>query len=171
MTRLKRNAIYKLLNRCPMNRKTGITSDHIIEIARHGKRLRLRRIGYLDLESGKHYEFLTNNFLMSPKIVVDIYKGRWKIEIFFKEIKQNLRIISFVGNSENAVFIQIYIALTVYLLLAYQKFRSRIGLSVQQLFHLIQINLLGETSLEELLNPRQLKIEISHDFSLLDMAA
>ncbi len=119
MTRLKRNAVYKLLSRCPVNRKIEITSDHIIEIASQGKRLRLRRIGYRDMESGKHYEFLTNHFQRSPKTIAEIYKERWKIELFFKEIKQNLRIKSFVGNSENAVLIQLYTALTVYLLLAY----------------------------------------------------
>ncbi len=117
-----------------MNRETGVTSDHIIEVVSQGKALRLRRIGYRDLETGKRYEFLTNHFRVSAKTIADIYKERWKIELFFKEIKQNLRIKSFVGNSENAVLIQIYTALTVYLLLAYQKFLSRFGLSDQKLF-------------------------------------
>ncbi len=94
------------------------------------KILRLRRIGYRDPESGKRYEFLTNHFRLSAKTITDIYKERWQIEIFFREIKQNLRVKSFVGNSENAALIHIYTALTVYLLLAYQKFLSRIGLSV-----------------------------------------
>ena len=170
VTRLKRNAVYKLLERRSVNRKTGVTSDHIIEVISRGKTLRLRRIGYRDPESGKHYEFLTNHFRLSPKTIADIYKERWKIELFFKEIKQNLRIKSFVGNSENAVMIQIYTALTVYLLLAYQKFLSRLGLSVQQLFQLIQLNLLGAASLEELLNPRRRKIENAYSLSLLDLA-
>ena len=171
VTRLKRNAVYKLLDRRPVNRKTGVTSDHIIEVVSQGKSLRLRRIGYRDPESGKHYEFLTNHFRLSPKTIADIYKERWQIELFFKEIKQNLRIKSFVGNSENAVLIQIYTALTVYLLLAYQKFLSRIGLSVQQLFQLIQLNLLGAASLEELLNPRRPRTENPYNLSLLHLAA
>lgn len=171
VTRLKRNAVYKLLERRPVNRKTGITSDHIIEVVSQRKALKLRRIGYRDPESGKHYEFLTNHFRLSPKTIAEIYKERWKIEIFFKEIKQNLRIKAFVGNSENAVMIQIYTALTVYLLLAYQKFLSRLGLSVQKLFQLIQINLLGAASLDELLNPRQRKIHNPYDFSLLQLTA
>jgi len=171
VTRLKQNAAYKLLERRPVNRKTGITSDHIIEATSKGKTLRLRRVGYRDPESGKRYEFLTNHFRLSPKTIADIYKDRWKIEIFFKEIKQNLRIKSFVGNTENAVLIQIYTALTVYLLLAYQKFLSRIGLSVQQLFQIIQLNLLGASSLEELLNPRRRKTENAYDFSLLSCGA
>ena len=171
VTRLKRNAVFKLLERRLVNRKTGVTSDHIIEVSSRGKSLRLRRIGYRDQETGKHYEFLTNHFRLSAKTIADIYKDRWQIELFFKEIKQNLRIKTFVGNSENAVLIQIYTALTVYLLLAYQKFLSRLGLSVQQLFQLIQLNLLGEASLEELLNPRRRKFDNSYNFTLLDYIA
>lgn len=171
VTRLKRNAVFKLLERRLVNRKTGVTSDHIIEVSSRGKSLRLRRIGYRDQETGKHYEFLTNHFRLSAKTIADIYKDRWQIELFFKEIKQNLRIKTFVGNSENAVLIQIYTALTVYLLLAYQKFLSRLGLSVQQLFQLIQLNLLGEASLDELLNPRRRKFDNSYNFTLLDCIA
>jgi FOG: Transposase and inactivated derivatives len=171
VTRLKQNAAYKLLERRAVNRKTGVTSDHIIEVVSKGKPLRLRRIGYRDPESGKRYEFLTNHFRLVPKTIADIYKDRWQIEIFFREIKQNLRIKTFVGNTENAVLIQIYTALTVYLLLAYQKFLSRIGLSVQQLFQIIQLNLLGNSSLEELLNPRRGKLEKAYDSSLLALIA
>ena len=171
VTRLKQNAVYKLLERRPVDRKTGVTSDHIIEVTSKGKTLRLRRIGYRDPESGTHYDFLTNHFRLVPKTIADIYKDRWQIEIFFREIKQNLRIKSFVGNTENAVLIQIYTALTVYLLLAYQKFLSRVGLSVQQLFQLIQLNLLGTRSLEELLNPRQRTTKNPYNLSLLTMAA
>ena len=171
VTRLKRNAAYKLLERRPVNRKTGVTSDHIIEVVSRGKTLRLRRIGYRDPESGKHYELLSNHFRLAAKTVADIYKDRWQIELFFKEIKQNLCIKTFVGNSENAVLIQIYTALTVYLLLAYQKFLSRLGMSVQQLFQLIQLNLLGSAPLEELLNPRRRKKDNSQYFSLLESGA
>ena len=170
VTRLKQNAVYKLLERRPVKRKTGVTSDHIIEATSKGKTLRLRRVGYRDPETGKHYEFLTNHFRLAPKTIADIYKDRWQIEIFFREIKQNLRIKTFVGNSENAVLIQIYTALTVYLLLAYQKFLSRIGLSVQQIFQILQLNLLGSASLEELLNPRRRKFENTYNISLLELS-
>ncbi len=133
--------------------------------------MRLRRVGYRDPETGKHYEFLTNHFRLSPKTIADIYKDRWQIELFFKEIKQNLRIKSFVGNSENAVLIQLYTALTVYLLLAYQKFLSRIGLSIQKLLQIIQLNLFGDASLDELLNPRQRRKQNSYSLSLLSLDA
>ena len=171
VTRLKDKAVYTLLERRPVNRKTGVTSDHIIEVINEDGPLRLRRIGYQDAETGKCYEFLTNHFRLSAQTIADVYKDRWQIELFFKEIKQNLRIKSFVGHSENAVLIQIYTALTTYLLLKYQKFLSRLGLSVQQLFQLIQINLLGAASLEELLNPRRRNNENPYNLSLLSLAA
>ena len=171
VSRLKQNAVFKLLERRQVNRKTGVTSDHIIGVAAKGKPLRLRRIGYRDPANGKRYEFLTNHFRLTPKTIADVYKERWQIELFFKEIKQNLRVKSFVGNSENAVLIQMYTALTTYLLLKYQKFLSRLGLSVQQLFQLIQVNLLGKASLEELLNPRRRKVGNAYDLSLLSLVA
>lgn len=171
VTRLKRNARYKLLERRSVNRKTRVTSDHIIEVTTCGKKLRLRRIGYRDQASGKHYEFLTKHFRLSPKTIADIYKDLWQIELFFKEIKQNLRIKHFVSNSENAVMIQLYTALTVYLLLAYQKFLSRICLSVQQVLEIIQFNLFGTFSMEEPLHSRRKENNNTYEFSLLSCAA
>jgi hypothetical protein len=171
VTRLKDNAVYKLVERRPVNRKTGVTSDHIIEVTSKKKTLRLRRIGYRDAKTGKQYQFLTNHFRLSARTIADVYKDRWQIEIFFREIKQNLRIKSFVGNTENAVLIQIYTALTVYLLLAYQKFLSRIEMSVQQIFQIVLLNLLGTETLDELLTPRQRKQENPYDLSLLRLVA
>ena len=131
--------------------------------------LKLRCVEYLDPDSGRLFTFLTNNFKLCAQTIADIYKDRWQIELFFKELKQNLRIKRFVGTSENAVWIQIYTALTLYLLLAYQKFLASIGISVQKLFQLIQINLLGTCSILELLNPRTRKNKIHLDFPLLDL--
>ena len=167
VTRLKRNAAYNLLDRLTVNRKKGVTSDHRIEVTRNKTSLILRRIGYRDALTGKHYVFLTNNFSLCARTIADIYKERWQIELFFKEIKQNLHIKRFVGNSENAVLIQIYTALTVYLLLAFQKFLSKTGLSVQHLFELISLNLFGTASLDELLHPRPKPLENSYENSLL----
>ena len=82
----------------------------------------LRRIIYQDPKTGKIYVFLTNHFRLVAKTIADIYKERWQIEIFFRWIKQNLKIKAFIGNSENTVMSQIYAALIVYLLLCYTKF-------------------------------------------------
>lgn len=171
VTRLKDNATYKLIERRPVNRQTGVTSDHIIDVSSRGKTIRLRRIGYRDAKTSKRYDFLTNHFRLSAKTIADIYKERWQIEIFFREIKQNLHIKSFVGRSENAVLIQMYTALTVYLLLAYQKFLSKLGLSVQQLLELVCLNLFGRDSLEELLIPRRRNCQNAYSFSLLALVA
>ena len=171
VTRLKDNTAYKVEERLPVNKKSGVTSDQLITLGSGEKTLRLRRVGYKDAETGKHYKFLTNNFRLSAKTIADIYKDRWKIELFFREVKQNLRIKSFVGTSENAVLIQIYTALTVYLLLAYQKFLSKTRMSVQLLFQLINCNLLGPHSLEDLLNPQRRKTEKHYNLSLLRFAA
>ena len=171
VTRLKDKAVYRLLEHRKVNRKTGVTSDHVIEVTNADGPLRLRLIGYQDAETGKRYEFLTNHFRLSAKTIADVYKDRWQIELFFKEIKQNLRIKSFVGHSENAVLIQIYTALTIYLLLKYQKFLSGLGLSVQQLFQLIQVTLLSATPLEELVKPQRRKKENPYNLSLLSFVA
>ena len=171
VTRLKRNARYKLIKRNSVRRKTGVTSDYIVEVRVENDIMRLRRIGYRDEKTGKHYEFLTNHFGLSAKTISLVYKDRWQIELFFKELKQNLRIKHFVGNSENAVMIQIFTALTVYLLLAYQKFCSRLGISVQQLFELVQLNLLGMFPLEDILNPPPQEQNDPYKFSMLKLAS
>ncbi len=101
----------------------------------------LRRIGYRDPETGKHYIFLTNNFKLAAKTIADIYKARWDVELFFKWIKQNLKIKIFIGTSKNAVMTQIWIAICVYLLLAFLKFQSKLKESMQQIFRLLQLNL------------------------------
>ncbi len=95
--------------------------------------------------------FLTNNFKLSAKTIADIYKARWQVELFFKWIKQNLKIKSFVGTSKNAVMTQIWIALCVYLLLAFLKFQSGLKKSPQQILRLLQLNLFEKRDLMALL--------------------
>jgi len=171
VTRLKSNARYKVRQRRVVRRKTGLTSDQTISVKCQNEPLSLRKIGYRDPESGQHFQFLTNNFHLAAKTIAGIYKERWRIEIFFREIKQNLHIKSFVGTSENAVLIQIFTALTVYLLLAYMKFMAQIGLSVQQIFQLVQLNLMGTYSLPELLKQRQSKNKFFNDLPLFNSIA
>ncbi len=113
--------------------------------------IQLRRIGYRDKETGKHYIFLTNNFKLSAKTIADIYKSRWQVELFFKWVKQNLKIKTFVGTSKNAVMTQIWIAVCVYLLLAFIKFQSKMKKSMQQILRLLQLNLFEKRDLMALL--------------------
>jgi putative transposase len=103
--------------------------------------VQLRRIGYRDAETGKRYVFLTNNFELTAKTIADIYKARWQVEQFFKWMKQNLKIKSFIGTSKKAVMTQIWIALCIYLLLAFLKFQSKLQKSTQQILRLLQLYL------------------------------
>ncbi len=155
VTRLKANAKYAVVKRCEVLKSKGLTSDQTIEFTglQTAKKcpVPLRRIGYRDLETGKHYVFLTNNFKLAAKTIADIYKARWQVELFFKWIKQNLKIKSFVGTSKNAVMTQIWIALCIYLLLAFLRFQSKLTKSMQQILRLLQLNLFEKRDLMALL--------------------
>jgi len=152
VTRLKTNAKYTVTNRYSGGKEQGVTSDQAIRFDSKPE-LALRRVGYKDPETGKHYKFLTNNFSLEAKTIADIYRERWEVEVFFRWIKQNLKIKTFVGRSENAVLMQIYVALILYLLLALLKFMSKIRLSMQQMLQILQLNLFQKGRIEELFNP------------------
>ena len=96
---------------------------------------------YLDAETDITYEFLTNALDIPAATVAELYKERWQIELFFKWIKQNLRVKSFLGTSRNAVMTQLWIALCAYLVLAFLKFQSKLGHSMLQMLRLLQLNL------------------------------
>ena len=155
VTRLKSNAKYRIVCRRPVLRDKGLICDQTIQFTgvQTAKKcpVQLRRIAYRDAETGKRYVFLTNNFKLSAKTIADIYKARWQVELFFKWIKQNLKIKSFVGTSKNAVMTQIWIALCVYLLLAFLKFQSGLQKSTQQILRLLQLNLFEKRDLMALL--------------------
>jgi putative transposase len=158
VTRQRRNADYVVVERRAVNKEKGLTCDQTIrlqgELPLEINVPALRRIGYRDPETGKHYVFLTNIFHLAAKTVADIYKERWQIELFFKWIKHNLKIKTFLGTSKNALLTQIYVALCMYLLLAYLKFLSRISLSLQQILRLLQLNLFERRDLVALLKAK-----------------
>jgi len=155
VTRLKVNAKYRVVCRRSVLKNKGLTCDQTIEFTgvQTSKKCpnQLRRIGYRDATTGKHYIFLTNNFKLSAKTIADIYKARWQVELFFKWIKQNLKIKSFVGTSKNAAMTQIWITLCIYLLLAYIKFQSKLKKSMQQILRLLQLNLFEKRDMMALL--------------------
>ena len=157
VTRQRKNADYTVLERRTVNKRQGLTCDQTIRL--RGKLPQaigvapLRRIGYRDPESTKHYVFLTNISHLSAKTIADLYKARWQIELFFKWIKQNLKIKSFLGTSRNAMLTQIWVALCMYLLLAYLKHLGQIPLSLQQILRLLQLNLFERRDLAALLKP------------------
>lgn len=169
VTRQKRNHLYRVIKRHPVNKKQGLTSDQSIMLNSGNYPYPIRRIGYRDPETKKHYVFLTNNFKLSAKTIADIYKERWQIETFFRWIKQNLKIKSFIGNSENALMTQIYVALITYLLLCYFKYLSRIGISLTALLRLLQINLFRKCTVQELLEPPSTKTTINCIYNQLSL--
>jgi len=153
VTRQKRNARYEVLERRKVNKKQGLLSDQTIRVQAQEGPLLLRRIAYRDAATGRRYVFLTNHFKLAAKTIADIYKERWQIEIFFRFIKQNLKIKAFIGNSENAVLTQIYTALIVYLLLCYLKFMCNLNITLQNCIRILQLNLFRTCTWQELFEP------------------
>ena len=177
IARRKSNAKFHIVKSLPVNSETGVLSDEIIEfIGYYSKRKypeRLRLIRYYDRNSDKKFSFFTNDFRSNAKTVADVYKARWEIELFFKTIKQSLKVKRFIGNSRNAVMTQIWIAMIAYLLTSYYKFIYKVGNSIQSLIRLIQFNLFERKNLKELFvfdklkpplytNPIQLSLLTGH---------
>lgn len=171
VTRIRGNAKFRVLERRAVDNSAGVTSDQTIEYTsdRSSKNnLRpVRRVGYCDPETGKRYVFITNHFEWSAKTIAAIYKQRWQIELFFKWIKQNLKIKSFVGNTENAVMTQVMVALCVYLTLAYLKFQSGITQSLQQMSRIIHTNLFARRDLMQLFKPPPDQLIVSPQLGLI----
>jgi hypothetical protein len=162
VTRKKTNAHYKLIKRLGSDKKNGILSDKkiVFSVWQTTKKYpeALRLIRYRDFETKKTFDFLTNDFESDAITITKIYKARWEIELFFKTIKQNLKIKRFMGTSQNAVWTQIWIAMIAYLLVSYLKFLNKSKYSVGQLFHRIQVNLFERKSLDDIVFQRSPEI-------------
>jgi len=156
VTRLKDNADYRVVERRDTKHLKHILSDQTIELRGFYSRQKcpyyLRRIHSKDPITGKRIVILTNNFTWSARTIAAIYKDRWQIELFFKTIKQQLKVKSFVGTSENALLSQLWVALIAYLLLSYLKFKSRFGWSLYTLSSILPTNLFCRRNLWDWLN-------------------
>ena len=156
VTRLKKNAYYKIVERKDVASLKNIYSDQTIELKGFYSKQkfpeRLRRIRSKDTITGKIITILTNNFNWSAKTIAQIYKERWQIELFFKSIKQQLKVKSFVGTSKNALLSQLWVALITYLLLTYLKFKSKFTWSVYTLCSILPANLFARRNLWDWLN-------------------
>ena len=143
--RAKENLKFKRLYSSPKDKETGIRADQAIALTTQKSQKaypeRLRRVSYVDKERKKRLVFLTNNFDIPAKTVADIYKQRWGVELFFKWIKQHLRIKSFYGTSVNAVKSQIWVGLCIYLLVAIAKKRLGIQCSLYTLLQILEVNI------------------------------
>ena len=162
VTRAKDNIKYRQTGQQEIPLKNGLLFDRTIELTgpltreKYSKPLRL--IGYFDAETGVTYEFLTNNFKLAALTIAKIYKARWHVELFFKWIKQHLKIKTFLGTSKNAVLTQVWAAMAYFLLLAYIKFQCRFQRSLFLLQRLVQNTLLDRLSLIDLLRLPEKKL-------------
>jgi len=151
VSRLKSNAKIDLLVKRRGRKAKGINVDQTIKLGNISEPLRM--ITYQDPETGKKLSFVTNAHHLDAKTIAALYKERWQIELFFKWIKGNLKIKTFLGTSRNAVLTQIWIALIVYLLLAFLKFKAKIGHSLGQMLRLLQLNLFERRNFIDLFKP------------------
>lgn len=151
VTRLKKSIKWTRVVSHPVDKALGLRCDQEILLASNRlKKLypnRVRRISFRDEIQSQFLVFLTNNFALSAEIIAALYKARWQIELFFKWIKQNLRVKSFYGTSSNAVKTQIWIAMVVYLLLAILKERYHLEQNLSQLLHFLEVNLFERKTL------------------------
>ena len=154
VTRTKAGVKLNRLESRPVPPDTGVRSDQIVWLSTPNSVVhypdRLRRVSYKDPETGKVLVFLTNNFDLPAVVIAQLYKCRWQVELFFKWIKQNLRIKHFFGTSDNAVKTQVWIAVCVYVLVAILRKELHLELSLSQILQVLSVNAFEQVPLAEL---------------------
>ena len=156
--RTKKNTLYRRQYSHAVTaeqKECGVQCDQTIVLtginSRNDYPQQLRRIKYHDSNTGKTFNFLTNNFTVPSQTVADLYRYRWQVELFFKWIKQHLRIKSFFGTSENAVKSQIWIAISVYVLIAILKKERKLEIEIYTILQILSLTLFEKTPLDQLL--------------------
>src|SRR5208283_2985493 len=149
VVRTKSNVLIQRRYSHPVDKRTGVRSDQTVILTSFESALAypdaLRRVSYLDKETQKRLKFLTNNFVLPAFTIAQIYKCRWQVELFFKWIKQHLRINAFYGTSENAVKTQIWIAVSIYVLVAIVRKRLGLEASLYQILKILSVTLFETT--------------------------
>lgn len=175
VTRAKSNFDFKRLYSRPADKAAGILCDQIIHpsgfYARKDFPEKLRRIRYFDAVNNKTLVFITNNFTLPALTIADLYRCRWQVELFFKWIKQHLRIKAFYGTTENAVKTQIWIAISVYVLVAIVKKRLKLEQSLYSILQILSVTLFEKTQLQQALagiDPMVLNDDGYNQLNLLD---
>ena len=155
VTRAKTNLQFRRLYSHPVEKSTGLRCDQTIVLTGvHTSKdypEKLRRIRYFDIENQNNLTFLTNNFVLPALTIAQLYKCRWQVELFFKWIKQHLRIKAFYGTSENAVKTQIWIAISVYVLVAIVKKQLHLGLNLYTILQILSVTVFEKTPLLQVL--------------------
>jgi Domain of unknown function (DUF4372)/Transposase DDE domain len=155
VVRTKDNVLLQRRYSRPVDKTTGLRSDHTVILTTPESAKvypdALRRVTFVDEETDKRLKFLTNNFALPALTIAQIYKSRWQVELFFKWIKQHLRIKAFYGTSENAVKTQIWIAVSVYVLVAIVRKRLRMDASLYQILQILSVTLFEKESILQVL--------------------
>jgi Domain of unknown function (DUF4372)/Transposase DDE domain len=145
VVRTKENVLLQRRYSHPVDKTTGVRSDHTVILTAINSAMaypdQLRRVSYHDAETDKRLKFLTNNFVLPALTIAQIYKSRWQVELFFKWIKQHLRIKAFYGTSDNAVKTQIWIAVSIYVLVAILRKRLGLEASLYQILQILSVTL------------------------------
>ena len=149
VVRTKQNVLLQRRYSRPVDKSTGVRSDHVVILTALDSAKAypdpLRRVSYFDAETNRRLKFLTNNFALPALTIAQIYKCRWQVELFFKWTKQHLRIKAFYGTSENAVKTQIWIAVSVYVLVAIVRKRLGLEASLYQILQVLSVTLFEKT--------------------------
>jgi transposase len=173
VVRAKSNVILQRRYSHPVDTTTGVRSDHTVILTAIGSLKvypeALRRVSYLDVETKKRFKFLTNNFTLPAITIAQIYKSRWQVELFFKWIKQHLRIKAFYGTSENAVKTQIWIAVSVYVLVAIVRKRLTLPLSLYQILQILSATLFEKTPILQALQLSDSQDELDDNSKQLNL--
>lgn len=157
VVRTKSNILLQRRYSHPVDKSTGVRSDHTVILSAFDSAKvypdALRRVSYLDVETRKRFKFLTNNFALPALTIAQVYKSRWQVELFFKWIKQHLRIKAFYGTGENAVKTQLWIAVSVYVLVAIVRKRLGLQVSLYQILQILSVTLFEKTPILRALQP------------------
>ena len=163
--RAKSNFQFHRIYSHPTEQDTGVKCDQTIRLAgfypSKGYPDKLRRIKYFDSTTGKTFVFLTNNFTLPAQTIADLYRCRWQVELFFKWIKQHLRIKSFFGTSENAVKSQVWIAVSVYILVAIIKKRLKITTSLYTILQVLSLTIFEKMTLLQIVTKNDCKKKLT----------
>src|SRR5882724_1303665 len=155
VVRTKKNVLLQRRYSREVDKSTGVRSDHTVILTAINSAMAypepLRRVTYVDPETNKRFRFLTNNFVLAALTIARIYKSRWQVELFFKWIKQHLRIKAFYGLSENAVKTQIWIAVSIYVLVAIVRKRLGLNASLYQILQILSLTLFEKTPILQVL--------------------
>jgi hypothetical protein len=165
VTRARKRFDCQRLYSAPVDRASGIMCDQIVTLSnpvpRAGYPDKLRRIRYFDPQQERRLIFLTNNFTLPPLTVAQLYRSRWQVELFFKWIKQHLRIKKFYGTSANAVKTQIWIAISIYVLVAIVKKQLKLEASLYRILQILSVSLFEKTPILEALLLSNCEMELT----------